>query len=582
MAIELIKSPLGHKISPAVLDAVIIDDGSGNALVYTQTSHLLSDGDYVYIQSNFDAYNGYKYVDSSAYDAFKIKESENGDYIQFVQDADIQYQVSILNHGFQCVHLPIVYELESDIYPNNSAEETYTPNTVVSQADSSGYTQINLIEALSDPTVYSKIELVGTGPLAGVYQILTVLQPWSVVIDLAYSASNSFSGYVIVKYYDNYAINVNVYAGLTSDHRWEDRKQIELAATLKFVPDDNGQVKFSIAELLRAYIQNRNNLTLDTLPNNLDFIVGFYISYYESYDESDGEDITTFEGDVTEDDFFGYALNAKLEFKSESVSHLSEYLDSGSTYARWLTLFESPIIMVGRFFDLSFINQYNGVDIIITKNGVEYLTISEPGIGIIRVTIEAESGEETICIKAFTGPSTEIVPADEFDLSEFQNDGTSAPNWVLGPNPSFSHSEMGALFIAFPVLNGNTITFHYQFFVSSFTSPVGMVFSLSNNNTGNAPNNTGTIPITGTGNYSGDISITTTGNRAFFCVYFDTPGIVVSGHLISIGYGDESTVIVPGFLITEEICLTVIEECDETFVADDVRLLEDGGFRLLE
>jgi len=99
VALQLISNPIGHKLSDSEITAVIIDDGTGEALVYTGFAHALADGDYVYIESNFDAYNGYKYVDSIAYDSFKIRNSANSDAIEFIQDADITYRVSVLNHG---------------------------------------------------------------------------------------------------------------------------------------------------------------------------------------------------------------------------------------------------------------------------------------------------------------------------------------------------------------------------------------------------------------------------------------------------------------------------------------------------
>lgn len=565
MAVELIKSPIGHKLAPVVLEAQIIDDGTGEALVYTQTSHLLSDGQYVYIQSNFDSYNGFKYVDSIAYDSFKIRDSENSDPTLYVQDADIEYQVSVLDHGFQCVHLPIVYELQSDIYPNNIAEESYNPNVVDSFADAEGNTQINLDHVLSDPTEFSKIELVGTGPLAGVYKILEVLQPWSVVINLAYDATNDFSGYIIVKYYDNYAINVNVYAGFSAAHRWQSVKPYELAVTLKFVPDEDGKVKFSIAEVLRAYINNRNNLTLDTLPNNTDFVTGFYISYFETYDESDGEDITTFTGDVTEDDFTGYAVNAKLEFKSESIGHLSDYLDSEPYYAEWLSVFENPIIMVGYFFDLSFLNQYNNSDILITINGVDYLTIEDPGIGVIRVPIEAESGQTQLCIKAFALPNV-------LTLSDFVNRIGMDVEWTTGPFPSVTVPSPG---------DTNTVYIDYPFVVGeSYTVSVG-------------------------GNQSGGFSLLEITDEDFNVIFSDNdgaPGAITLSRAFTATTSTTKIVVrhdnnfggttltlsslavnpeIEPIQITEEICLTVLEDCDSTFI-DGARLLEDGNFRLLE
>jgi hypothetical protein len=157
---------------------------------------------------------------------------------------DVEYRVSVLQHGWLAVNQPIVYELGSDLWPNNQPEEAYTPRVVDSQADAEGYTQLNLSTALSFPYALDFIELVGTGSLAGAYQIVRVLQPWSIVINLAYDATNDFTGYQVVKYYNNYCINVDVYAGLDFYHPWYSEKPYTLAATLRFTPDSDGEVKF--------------------------------------------------------------------------------------------------------------------------------------------------------------------------------------------------------------------------------------------------------------------------------------------------------------------------------------------------
>lgn len=433
MAIELISRPIGHKISLLPISAVIVDNGAGDAVVYVAGGHSLSDGDYVYIESNFDSYNGYKYVDATSYDYFKIQNSENSDPVEYVQDADISLYVSLHDHGWQCVHLPIVYELQSDLYPNNIAEEEYIPNTIVSFENSNGYVKLNLERGISGLQELNFIELVGTGTLAGPYQIISVVQPWAIVINLAYDAGLSFTGYQIVNYYNNYNINVEVWAGLDALHRWESRKPYELAATLKFIPDSDGNAKFSIHEILKGYIETRNNLTLDTLPNNLDFHVGFYIKYYESYDLSDGETIATENGATTMDGFEGVAVNAMLPFKSLNSGHMSDYIDGGGELARWLTLFDRPVAIVDRFFDISFINQYNGVDIIILRNGELFQTITNPGSGIIRVMFIPESGFTEYCLQAFAAGGTITV-----SLSGFTNIDEGDVDWVTGASPQVS------------------------------------------------------------------------------------------------------------------------------------------------
>lgn len=550
MAIELISRPIGHKISLLPVTAVIVNNGAGDAVVYVEGGHSLSDGDYVYIESNFDSYNGYKYVDATSYDYFKIKNSENSDPVEYVQDADISLYVSLLDHGWQGVHTPIAYELHSDIYPVNEAEEEYNPNVVDSFNAYGGNTQINLDHALSDPTALSWIEIVGTGELAGRYQILTVLQPWSVVINLAYDAGNDFTGYTIVRSYNNYHINVGVYAGLESGHRWQSEKPFELASTLKLIPDSFGNVKFSIHEILRGYIEIRNNLTLDTLPNNLDFHVSFYIAYSESYDESDGSEVTTFTGEETVDTFVGHAVNAMMPFKSLSESFMSDYVSGGGELARWLTLFENPLAVVGYFFDISFINTYDGVDIIILRNGELFQTITNPGSGIIRVMFIPESGYTEYCLQAFTVSAEQSV-----SLAGFTNVAGANEDWVEGVNPQ--------VVLNFPVTPNNSdilqddyaFVVGIEYTVTVFTTVGGsgtMTIRIMDDSF-NTLESSSALLVGG-----GDRSITFTATSETTKIGFSAGGNSLDLTLSNLRITEEQV------QITEQICIDIIEECQST------------------
>lgn len=596
--VTVINNPLGHKLSDTIVSAEITNDG-GAALVGTIVSHTLSDGDYVYIESNIDAYNGFRYVDSVSYNTFKIKESENGAYIEYKQDADISYQVSILQHGWQCVHQPIVYELESDLSPSNTAEEDYVPATVVSYENNQGYVQLNLSVALTDPTELAKIELVGAGSLAGVYQIINVLQPWSVVIDLAYSASYSFTGLVVVKYYDNYVINVNVYAGLLSGHRWETVKPVELLATLQYKPDENNRVKFSINEILRAHIQTRNNLTLDTLPNNTDFMTEFYIGIFESYDESDGEEITTHTEAEAIDSFTGQAVNAKNEFKNVYSGHLSEFINEDTYLAPWLTDFDVPIAIVGYFFDISFILILNDVDVVVTifkeANGVvtdtDIITIENPGKGVIRVPITAESGFTRYCIQASTagapGSATAMsIPA----LSTWLNIAGAFTDWTEGATPSISlpgsagtqRSDMIAGLFTFISGYDYSIDIDFTRTNPSLKSFFILILDSSNNviHTDQTNRNTGT-GVSDTAN----IQFTANGNEAKIAFRIGPTVIIVPEAATEVTVtavsGTQTSPDIPAQTITEQLCISILEECDSTLDAD-LRLLEAGPFRILE
>lgn len=599
--VTIINKPIGHKLDDSTLSGDVTNSG-GDVLITTSSSHGLSDGDYVYVQSNIGSYSGFMYVDSVAYNSFKIKESEDGDYIQYKQNAEVEYQVSILNHGVQCVHLPIVYELESSIYPNNTEEESYSPNTVDSFSDNNGRVQIELDKALSDPTRYSKIELVGSGVLSGAYQIIQVLQPWSVVIDLAYDAGYDFSGYIVVKYYDNYAINVNVYSGLQPGHRWEDEKPVELIATLRLVPDENNRVLFSINEYLRSKIKTVNEIDIDTQPNNLNFLTEFYIGVFESYDTSDGDEITITETSETIDDFVGQAINAKNEFKNLYSGHLSEYIGEEDHPAMWLTDFETPIAVVGYFFDASFYNDINNVDLVVSifkRSGESVVeeteAIENPGKGIIRLEIEPEVGYDQYCIEVSTEGSPETTQAIILpDLSgwESANIDPDLEDWVEGASPQvtlpygddpfFHNSASEYLYVDYPFIPGTEYTISIS--LSVFPGAGG----------GTPPSVTGRVSI-----LDGSFNIIYQGNNSSS---ISTVTFTATGSTTRIGFkggrsggtrtSDASVTVqetsgsitIPAVLsqtITEQLCITILEECDSTLIGD-LRELESGNFRLLE
>lgn len=600
MAVQIISRPIGHKLSSTQVEGTVYDNGAGDAVVYVPGGHSLSDGDYVYIESNIEAYAGFKYVDSTSYDYFKIKNSEDGDYITYYQDSAVTMYVSTLEHGWQSVHLPIVYELNSDLWPINVAEEEYNPNTVDSFESFAGSVQLNLDHALSDPTALSYIELVGDGPLAGPYQITNVLQDWSVVINLAYDSTYDFSGYVIVKYYNNYHINVEVWSGLEPDHRWVDLKPFELAATLKFIPDSVGDVKFSIHEVLRGYVQTRNNLTLETLPNNIDFHTAFYIKVYESYDVSDGVEITVQDGDETDDSasFIGHAVNSMMPFKSLNSGFMSDYVAGGGELARWLTLFDVPTAIIGYFFDLSFINISNGFDInvIIQKStgGIttetDVLEITNPGSGVIRVPFTPTEGFDMYCLQAFLFGELTISA-----LSQASNYGDGDETWSLSGVPVVTGLTTGEItkILRIPI-NGALINQQIDFVVDldflntgggggTFnTTPLFYLFnSLMTESVQIGGGDLGGVYISA-GNKVESHTLTATGFvPAYFAMTFEYTG--AGGYIMSV---DINSVTIQSQVtnteITEQICVNVVEECGTTFTDDDLRLLEDGPFRELE
>lgn len=323
MAVTVISRPQGHKFGDTSHVAVVTEVYAGLDASFVQTGHGLIDGDYIYAISDIEDYGGFWYVDQATADNFRLKYSEGGDYLQFVAAGSITYYVATGSVDWSCVHLPIVYELGSDLYPTNSVD---TVRAISSFTDANGYVNLNLSGALKgtvNDLHFVKISGSSDSSLNGVYQITNAVSTSDVTIDLSYDAGLSLVGASIQFYYNNYHIRVKVFGGLPSDHEWAALKPYVELSELQFVPYSNGEVKFSIHEILKSQINTRNNLLLATLPCNLDFFTGFYISYAESYDESDGTEVTTYTSSFVSDEFGD-------DYVSAGMDALNLWLESGA------------------------------------------------------------------------------------------------------------------------------------------------------------------------------------------------------------------------------------------------------------
>ena len=361
MALSVIKRPLGYVLDTTAVSATVTNSGGA---YFTKVSHGLSDGDFIYIYSDLSAYNGYWYVEEYGPDNFYIREYATVVILPFINSGTITYYKSVRTHEWNCVHLPIVYKLKSDVWPTNGAD---TARTITTFSNYNGYTYIVASGDIKATGTASALEQVilasvtrGGVSIAGVYTILQWFSDTNFVINLAYDASNVLSSGTVQYYYYNYHVRIKVYAGIFSGHYWEAQKPYTLMTEQRCIPDSNGIITLNIADFIKSKIEivSNNNLK-DTLPNNIDAWCNFYIEYAESYDDSNGytvsESVTEFIPDPLE--FEGVAVNAKLPFKTRSSGALSQYVGgvTSATKAKWLTAFVRPTLFPGKYFDISYI-----------------------------------------------------------------------------------------------------------------------------------------------------------------------------------------------------------------------------------
>jgi len=360
MALTVIDRPQGHKITYTEVKTVTVTNNAG-AAYFSCNGHGMDTGDFVFIDGTLGAYNGYWYVqDLGDDDHFYIRLYATGVNVSFINSGTTYFQVceSIDAHNWSCVHLPIVYKLSSSLWPTNSAD---TARTISSIANDAGYVKLNLSGDIKATGSAAELEYVQVfGQNAGIYQIINWTSDTAITIDMLYSAGVSFSASTVQYYYNNYHAQIKVFAGLNSSHYWGAQKPYEEIVTIKAIPDSSGIITVNIADYLKPKIQiDKNDTTLDTLPNDINSFCQFYISVAEAYDYSSGYTLGTSVSAFTSDqgNFEGYAANAMLPFKTQSGGFLDDYVN-GSPAApvqKFLSTMTTPEIFSGQYFDISFI-----------------------------------------------------------------------------------------------------------------------------------------------------------------------------------------------------------------------------------
>jgi hypothetical protein len=354
MALTVIKRPKGS-INSTTSNTATYANGSS---IITKSSHGLITGATIYITSS--QATGFWYVTPLTVNTFQISEYSGSTAYTFIGSGSLNYYASVDNagHGWSCVHLPIVYKLQSTLWPTNSVD---TARTVSSYEDDNGYTKLTLSGNLtSTVTELEFVKVTYNDGTSAVYQILTWYSNSIVTISLAYQGGITFTS--VQYYYNNYHARIRVYAGLSSGHYFASQKPYTLITEQKVIPDSSGIVTVNINEYLKQQIEIlKNDLLKGTLQNNLDAFCQFYITFAEGYDYSTGGyTLLDYVGSYTDDstNFVGYAVNADLPFKNTYSGFMSDYLYGSSTNKlKFLTPSSYPNLTAGQFFDISFINQ---------------------------------------------------------------------------------------------------------------------------------------------------------------------------------------------------------------------------------
>lgn len=373
MALTLRNRPKGPIIR-TTSKSTSITDSSSNALV-NYSSHGLTNGDWVLVDAVNTYYSGLWQVVTSGADAFFITKFVGHPVVSFVATSSATTYKNSGIHSFNSIHLPIVYNFTSDLWPINGVDTAATVNTFTNDQ---GYTKLTLSADIKATGSVQALEFVKVtvNSVEGIYQILQAFSDTEITIDLSYDGGNTFG--TCQYYYANYHAKVKIYAGIISG-TGTTYNPVELIATIDAVPQlvigpagtQGNVINLNINEILKSKIDIlKNDPTSIGLPRDLDAFCEFYIEYAESYDQSlDGYTLGTYTSSYTSDSAnVCYAVNAKLPFKNRYSGFMSDYslFDLSS---KFLTTMEAPSIWSGYYFDYAFLNPINYGKLILTEQG---------------------------------------------------------------------------------------------------------------------------------------------------------------------------------------------------------------------
>jgi hypothetical protein len=207
------------------------------------------------------------------------------------------YSESYYNSRWVSGHLPIQYKIRNTKWPTNSDDDV---DNICAVSDNNGFAEINLCGTYETYVKfeYIKIEDSTIESYNGVWQILDKVNATTLVISAAYNGTATGTAQ---RYYNNYFNLVKVYAGIPSYHQYDSEDPMSLIATLKVYPNTSNIAVADISGLIQAKLNCDNDREQISEPNDLNAWTGFYISYAESYDQSDGTEVTTYTSSYTTD-----------------------------------------------------------------------------------------------------------------------------------------------------------------------------------------------------------------------------------------------------------------------------------------
>lgn len=312
--------------------------------------------------------------------------------------------------------LPVQYNIQNDKFPTNSFDTIFSVTQI---NDNGGLAQIQT--AIASPlSVGQYVKLTGftnTSYLDKVAIIHSVDSVNTFTISISFNGNDTGN---VQRFYNNYATEVRIYAGIDSAHPLTAEDPIELVSTIKQIPESDNITRLDVSQIVKTKLSDERNIISG---NNINSWKDFYIEFREIYTGSS----TSFIDDSST--FIGKAAYNTLQFGNSNGGNLIGLFvddDPLAPTAKFLTNFERLVYFLGLSskeisiisnidtFDL-FIEQYDSGNNVIQSDTISY---SGNGYGLYNLSfsnINPDASYALVNIEDFSGVLSEVKRVDVDD-----------------------------------------------------------------------------------------------------------------------------------------------------------------------
>lgn len=196
--------------------------------------------------------------------------------------------VSGVENRWNAVAVPVVAEVETNLFPQNTQTTTYN---ITSVTDDGGFARLNF--SGGPALLRGYIRVTQTSKYNGIYQVDNLVAGTSVTIPVVFDGTTSIGKLQL--YYRNLRLNITVFSGFDINNELGINLQgFTRLPTLSVVPDPTNKAVIDASKILQTLFSPAERVYVDGNPGNR--WRQFYLTVQEEWDSytvADGEGRTT-------------------------------------------------------------------------------------------------------------------------------------------------------------------------------------------------------------------------------------------------------------------------------------------------